>query len=118
MNYLRIIILLTIFSFALGCQKDDSHTPSAGYIKPDDFLSDKKYKTLIVEINYVQGYMPTEEAVDNMVTFLSERLNKPRGSRTKRPFTNEKTSSSQTPLWLGGLHQNTLSRRDQVRITM
>ncbi len=79
MNYLRIIIILTILCFAFGCKKDDSHTPSAGYIKPADFLSDKKYKMLIVEINYVQGYKPTQEAVNNMVTFLSARLNKPKG---------------------------------------
>ncbi|PMS97611.1 hypothetical protein C1T08_26395, partial [Vibrio parahaemolyticus] len=41
-----------------------------------------------------------------------------RGSRTKRPFPNEKASSSQTAFWFGGLPQNPLSRRDQVRITM
>lgn len=79
MNYLRIIILLTIFSFAFGCKKDDSFKPSSGHIEPVDFLSDKKYKMLIVEINYVQGYMPTKKTVDNMVTFLSEKLNKPKG---------------------------------------
>lgn len=79
MNYIRIIILLAIVSFTFGCKKDDSLTPSTGYIKPPDFLSDKKYKMLIVEINYVQGYMPTEEAVNNMVNFLSARLKKPKG---------------------------------------
>ncbi|MDT8411867.1 MAG: membrane metalloprotease [Vicingaceae bacterium] len=79
MNYIRIIILLAIVSFTFGCKKDDSLTPSTGYIKPADFLSNKKYKMLIVEINYVQGYMPTEEAVNNMVNFLSARLKKPKG---------------------------------------
>lgn len=34
---------------------------------------------LIVEVNYVQGYMPTEKAIENMTAFLSARLHKPKG---------------------------------------
>lgn len=40
------------------------------------FLSDDQYTSLQVEIDYMPGYEPTEEGLNSLETFLSERLNK------------------------------------------
>lgn len=41
-----------------------------------DFLSDEQFTGLVVEIDYMEGHAPTEQALDNLQTFLQERLNK------------------------------------------
>lgn len=79
MKYAKIFMIMVIAIGSLGCKKEDNIQPSANYIKPNDYLSDKKYKTLIVEVNYIDGYQPTDEAIKNMKNFLIERLNKPKG---------------------------------------
>ena len=48
-------------------------------ITPNDFLSDKKYSKLVVEILYVKGYQPSSTSVNNLKTFLEQRLTKPAG---------------------------------------
>jgi hypothetical protein len=59
----------------ISCQKDDT-TPG---ISPNDFLSEKKYDKLIVEIQYVNGFQPTSVTVSNLTSFLEQRLNKSGG---------------------------------------
>ncbi|CAN5600574.1 hypothetical protein BH23BAC1_BH23BAC1_09070 [soil metagenome] len=44
-----------------------------------DLLSAEKYKHLEVEINYVEGYAPSQTAINNLKTFLTQRVNKPLG---------------------------------------
>ena len=60
-----------------GCRKDNS-APNGG-VTSHDFLSNNKYEKLIVEIQYVTGYPPTATALDNLKTFLQQRLNKSAG---------------------------------------
>ncbi len=40
------------------------------------FLEDDQYTSLQIEIDYMEGYEPTEEGLNSLVTFLEERLNK------------------------------------------
>lgn len=58
-------------------QKDDDSSTS--HIIANDFLSDKKFDKLIVEIQYVEGYQPKSASVDKLKAFLQERLKKPAG---------------------------------------
>ncbi len=46
---------------------------------PGDFLTEKTYTTLNIEVVYVAGYQPTVDALDNLRTFLGQRLNKSGG---------------------------------------
>ncbi len=50
-------------------------TGSSGY----DFLSSENYNSLIIEVDYVEGFQPTQSALDNLKSFLEARLNKPGG---------------------------------------
>lgn len=44
-----------------------------------DLLASEDYNYLQVEIQYIQGYAPTQIALDNLKNFLVQRLNKPKG---------------------------------------
>lgn len=48
-------------------------------VTPRDFLSDKKYESLVIEIQFVDGYKPSTEAVDNLKKLLEDHLHKPAG---------------------------------------
>lgn len=77
-----------------GCQKEDQildeqednsneeqigDDSSGSLIVANDFLSDKKYDKLIVEIQFIEGFQPKATSVDRLKTFLQERLKKPAG---------------------------------------
>lgn len=61
----------------MGCQKDESILNNKS--TPNNFLSNDKYEKLIVEIQYVNGYKPTTQTINNLQTFLEQRLNKSGG---------------------------------------
>jgi hypothetical protein len=73
-NFIKYSFLILIV--AMACRKDEVVNDR---VTPDNFLSDKKYEKLIVEIQYVSGYAPTAETVENLRTFLQQRLNKSGG---------------------------------------
>lgn len=73
----RLIILCAVLAFAAGCRKTEQVINNRS--EPVDFLSDKKYKSLVVEIQYVEGYKPTDAAMQNLRQFLEARLHKPAG---------------------------------------
>ena len=45
----------------------------------NDILSDINYKSMVLELVYVEGFEPTQEAVNNFISFLESRLYKPLG---------------------------------------
>ncbi|WP_281980066.1 membrane metalloprotease [Tenacibaculum mesophilum] len=45
----------------------------------NELLSDNVYKKMIVELAYVEGFEPTEEAKNNFKNFIEERTFKPNG---------------------------------------
>lgn len=57
----------------------DDRIPENVVIKPNDFLSGENYDRLTVEVASVQGYEPTDEALNNLKAFLGSRLNKSGG---------------------------------------
>lgn len=40
------------------------------------FLSDDDFERLVIQVQYMQGYEPTQEGLQNLESFLSDRLNK------------------------------------------
>ena len=41
-----------------------------------EFLTDEEFERLIVQVQYMQGFEPTQNAINNLESFLTERLNK------------------------------------------
>lgn len=78
-------ILVAIVVFSSGCTdnstgNDDnevlySHTESPG-LSANDFLSGETFTSLEVEVDYMQGFAPNEEALDSLEAFFEQRLNK------------------------------------------
>lgn len=84
----QISILFIVLSIS-SCSKNDSSSSenginTSGNLKStgssaNGFLSSSKYKSLIVEINYAQGFKPNAQTLINVKNFLELRLNKPGG---------------------------------------
>lgn len=85
----KFLILFIVASLVYACSSDDSSNPedeinildnrqSTGS-SANDILSDSEFKSIIVELVYVEGFEPTQAAVDNFVFFLNSRVNKPDG---------------------------------------
>lgn len=62
---------------------DNDENPAFSYNHQDqpgssavDFLSSDDFENLIVEIDYMEGYEPTDETLSNLKSFLESRLNK------------------------------------------
>lgn len=107
----KVITLLTIglFLSVASCSKEDGPIDNSIAVNPNtnkqqtgsssnDLLSDKKFKSMIVEVVYVAGFEPSSAAINNFVNFLTARTYKPNGINIiKRsipapgnsPYTNE-----------------------------
>lgn len=81
----RIMLLLMVIAVAFAsCRKDSNrrirkfHRQTVGE-SAGDILSNQKYDKLTLQIIFMTGYRPTEEALMNLKEMLSERCNKPDG---------------------------------------
>lgn len=52
-----------------------SQTIQVGH-SANDFLADSNFTSLTIEIDYMEGYPPTQQALDSLQLFLEQRLNK------------------------------------------
>lgn len=112
MKKLLQISLLFIILLISSCSKDDSSSSenginTSGNLKSigssaNGFLSASKYKSLVVEINYAQGFRPNPQTLVNVKNFLQLRLSKPNGItffeneipvQTGSPFTIQEISA-------------------------
>jgi hypothetical protein len=76
----KSIIILGLLCITAGVNFSCKKTPlNDNKVTPNDFLSQGKYTNLIIEINYISGYAPTDESLNNLVNFLQQRINKPNG---------------------------------------
>lgn len=85
----KIIAILTIGVFLfVSCSKEDDFTvdtvnpvtnKQATGSSSNDLLSDKKFKSMIIELVYVDGFEPSATAISNFVSFLGARTYKPDG---------------------------------------
>ncbi|MFV5695391.1 membrane metalloprotease [Flavobacterium sp. LB3P122] len=110
----KVLTLLTIglFLSVVSCSKDDPIDNSVA-LNPNtnkqqtgsssnDLLSDKKFKSMVIEVVYVAGFEPSSTAINNFVNFLTARTYKPNGinvikrsipSPGNSPYTNEEIVS-------------------------
>ncbi|MEC3906978.1 membrane metalloprotease [Tamlana sp. 2201CG12-4] len=87
----RICILLIITTFISACSKDNAiegeqpqsinkilNRQSTGS-SAHDLLSDDNFTSMVIELVYVEGFEPTQSAIDNLLSFLDNRTFKPNG---------------------------------------
>lgn len=86
------IFMALVVAFSLSCEKDNddsgssdngssnqsAHKKGTG-ASAEALLTSDKFGALEVEIQYVKGYKPTDEALDSFKHFLNENLHKPDG---------------------------------------
>lgn len=106
-RFRRLLIFFFAVSLIVSCSKDNedgnggidrtANLKSLGS-SASDLLNDATYTSMIIEIVYVEGNRPTEEAISNFQSFLQSRIYKPDGIRInlrsanssgKSPFTVE-----------------------------
>src|SRR5213075_2048217 len=85
----KIITILAIgFFLFVSCSKDNdlpgetinpNTNKQATGSSSNDLLSDKKFKSIIIEEVYVDGFEPSATAISNFVSFLDARTYKPNG---------------------------------------
>lgn len=86
----RLLILFVSIAFVFSCTKDDPNDPKNGGIdrtanlkslgaSATDLLSDVNFTSMNIEIVYVEGNKPTDEAISKFQSFLEQRVYKPDG---------------------------------------
>ena len=82
----KLLPLLLALVWLHACSPDDetpdpdsySHKVGVG-LSAQDLISEKQYKYLIVEMQFMPGQRPTDRAIADFKTFLEETVDKPRG---------------------------------------
>lgn len=106
----RIAVVTMTFILLVSCSKEDStdtisvdgysitNNKKATGSSSHDLLSADTYKSMVIEVVYVEGYEPSATAINNFTSFLNARSNKPGGitvvkrsiaSPGKATFTNQ-----------------------------
>lgn len=84
MRFITFLSITFLLAATLGCKKDSQrrirkfHRQEVGS-SANDILSDKKYKSISIEIIYMTGFKPTDQAVENLKQLVTSRCNKPDG---------------------------------------
>ncbi|MEO8240222.1 MAG: membrane metalloprotease [Flavobacterium sp.] len=99
--------LSLILVLMLSCSRQDDEAALNGSLTSNkkvtgssshDLLADDTFKSMVIEVVYVDGYEPSTAAINNFVSFLNERVNKSKGisvvkraiaSPGKAAFTNQ-----------------------------
>ncbi len=72
-----LFFIATMLTLVVSCSKYEELQNNR--IEPHDLLSDDKYRLLVVEIQYIDGYGPDTEASEKLRQLLTKHLNKPGG---------------------------------------
>lgn len=88
---MKKLIVVLFLALSISCSKDDndSEIATSGFTvsnnkkvtgsSANDLLSDKTFKSMVIEVVYVQGFEPTTAAINDFVSFLNNRIFKPQG---------------------------------------
>ncbi|PKQ45077.1 zinc metalloprotease [Confluentibacter flavum] len=86
----KILKIVCIIIVLAACSKDDDlktvdetnnkhENQKATGSSSHDLLSDNTFKSLVIELVYVEGLKPSQNTIDNFVSFLNARTFKPNG---------------------------------------
>jgi predicted Zn-dependent protease len=82
-HLVKLLIAASLLVFNAACSPDEPITDDNPIEIPEvnerAFLTADDFGALTVELLVMEGMMPTNEALDDLKTFLSNRLNKPDG---------------------------------------
>lgn len=83
------IVFLTLITSIFSCSNNSINPDYSGNntienkkttgSSSNDLLSDNTYTSIVIELVYVENFKPTQNAINNLRTFLESRLNKPNG---------------------------------------
>lgn len=85
-----ILIALILSATVVGCSKESINQDSEAQntvinnrqttgASANDLLSDETFTSMVIEIVYVNGFEPTQQSINNFVSFLESRTFKPNG---------------------------------------
>lgn len=88
----KFLIALLFVSIFNSCTSDDSSIEEVNVFvnrqktgsSANDILSDTKFKSIVVELVYVEGFEPTQTSINNFVSFLNNRAYKPNGIKVEK----------------------------------
>lgn len=123
LNFLALLFTSLFFS----CNKtsvEDLTSPEALHNRAvgasaNELLSSNKYKSLVIEVQYMTGFAPDASALNHLQNFLATYLNKPNGITI---VTKEIAASSNTPLSVTDVvniekqHRSQFSTGDQIAV--
>ena len=85
----KLLILFLSVAFIYSCSTEDPGDGNGGINRTanlkalgssaTDLLSDSKFTSMNIELVYVEGQRPTDEAISNFQSFLQTRIHKPDG---------------------------------------
>ncbi|MBL7560085.1 membrane metalloprotease [Olleya sp. YSTF-M6] len=104
----KVMFLVAVLGLIWSCSSDDAQTETfdtpeqanqlAVGTSANDLLSDNTFTSLVIELVYVEGFEPSQTAVNNFVSFLEDRTFKPDGITVQKraisttnqsPYTNQ-----------------------------
>ncbi|MEQ9307935.1 MAG: hypothetical protein RLN90_00665 [Balneolaceae bacterium] len=124
----RFFVLILFLFYISGCTASNSgdnsengssysHTQDVGS-SANDILSSSTFTSLVIEIDYVTGFQPSESALNNLKSFLEGRLNKPGGIiiniDDEIPSSGKSSYSAQDAYDLEKEHRNTYSDESTI----
>src|SRR5688572_5919275 len=130
LGFRKLLPLLFLPFFILtSCSKDDDdpenfnknrslNKQSVGS-SANDLLSADNYQRVVVEIQYMQGFEPTSAAINNLKTFMEQRLNKPEGITIKQkqiPASGKASYTVDDIADIEGQHREEYTTPDQLAI--
>ncbi len=104
-----------------GPEQAYSHRGEVGTLARE-LLNEEVFKKLVVELLFVDGYRPTQEAIRRLQQFLEERLKKPKGIRVIEEFA--LPSPGKTHYTVGDarqiedLNRRYFTRKDEIAVTV
>ncbi len=124
----RYFTVLMMIGLLISCKEDDSFsgndTNFGGILNKRgigesafELLSNDEYKHLEIELLYVEGFSPTQSALDQVKLFLASRLNKSKGISFKFSAVatpNLSHYSIQDLVEIEGDHRSVYSRSDTL----
>ena len=79
----NLLLYCSLSVLFFSCKKSNQLSPTVlnntTVVTPNNFLSSNNYDKLVIQIQSVNGLQPSVSSIDNLKTFLQQRLNKPNG---------------------------------------
>lgn len=126
-----ITLLALALVLLVSCAKEDSanETSAEGNLisnnqkstgsSANDLLSDAAFKSMVVEVVYVQGFEPSASAINNFVSFLNARTYKPGGiTVVKRAIASpgKSTYTNQEIVAIEDANRTKYNSKDQIAV--